>query len=104
MKHAVRGDLSPIALAREVVRAVHDQRRSPTAAGFQLVEILVCLAKAEHFNVSPKHENVWHDCLDRAREEIMSLLLALIKSSGTELQTKSAFYCYRTAVLKRAQT
>lgn len=105
MKHAVCGELSPIALGREVIRAAHDQRRSPTAAGFQLVEILACLAKAEHFDVSTKHKTVWQDCLDRAREEIMSLLSALIDSSGNELQSKSAFHRYRTAVLqRRAQT
>ena len=77
MKHAVCGELSPIALAREVIRAAHDRRRTPTAAGFELVEILACLAKAEHFGVSPKHKVVWQDCLGRTRQEIVSLLSAL---------------------------
>ena len=104
MKHAVCGELSPIALAREVIRAARDRRRTPTAAGFQLVEILVCLAKAEHFDVSAKHKIVWQDCLGRAREEITSLLSVLIESSGDELQSKSVFHRYRAAVLKSART
>jgi hypothetical protein len=101
MKQAVRGELSPTTLAHEVVRAAHDKGRSATAAGFQLVEILACLAKAEHFDVSPKHKTVWVDCLGRAREEIMSLLSALIVWGGGELQLGSAFNRYHTAILKR---
>jgi hypothetical protein len=100
MKHAVHGELSPVALAHEVIRAVHDQRRSPTAAGFQLVEILTCLTKAEQFDVSPNHKTAWRNCLDRAREEITPLLSALIESSGDELRSGSAFHRYRTGVLK----
>jgi hypothetical protein len=99
MKHALLGEVSPIALAREVIKAVHECRRSPTAAGFQLVEILVCLAKAEHFYTSPKRKDAWRECVARARKDITTLLSDLIEWNGGELRSQRAFHRYRTAIL-----
>jgi hypothetical protein len=43
MRRAVLGPVSPTALAREIERHVLDHTRSPTAAGFELVELGRCL-------------------------------------------------------------
>jgi hypothetical protein len=99
MKHATCGELSPVALAREIFRAAHERRRSPTAAGFQLVEILVCVTRARRFKVLTKHKLVWRDYLGRAREEIAALLSALIELGGGELRSNRAFHRYRKAIL-----
>jgi hypothetical protein len=100
MKHAVLGEVSPVALAREVIRAVHEHRRSPTAAGFQLVEILACLMEAERFGSPPNRKDVWVDCVACARKDITALLSALIEWNSGELKSQSAFHRYRTAILQ----
>lgn len=103
IKHAVLGEISPLALAREVYRAAKERRRSATAAGFQLVEILVCLADAAQLEISPKRASAWRDCLRRAHDEIHLLLSELTATNNGELDSKSAFHRYRTAVLKRVR-
>ena len=104
MKLAVLGEVSPVALAREVIRAVHDRHRSPTAAGFQMVEILACLAKAQRFDVPAIRQYAWDDCLKRAQFDIEALLSGLIEWNGGELKSQLAFQRYRTAILQpRAQ-
>lgn len=105
MKLAVLGEVSPVALAHEVIRAVHDRRRSSTAAGFQLVEILACLAKAERFDAPAIRQDAWRDCLARARGDVEALLSELIERNGGELKSQQAFHSYRTAILQQtAQT
>lgn len=105
MRLAVLGEVSPVALAQEVIRAVHERRRSPTAAGFQLVEILACLARAERFEVTRIRKDTWRDCLARARKDVEVLLFELIEWNGGELKSQRAFHRYRTAVLQqRSQT
>lgn len=74
MKHAVLGEISPLALARAVTSAALKNQRSPTAAGFQLVEVLACLTDAARFDVSTKRRSSWQACLSRARKEVLSLL------------------------------
>jgi hypothetical protein len=101
MKQAVLGEVSPVALAREARRAAQENRRSVTAGGFQLVEILACLSDAERFEVLPERQTTWFECLRRSRIEILTLLSSLIESSDNEFGPKSAFHRYRTAVLKR---
>jgi hypothetical protein len=100
MRLAVLGEVSPVALAHEVIRAVHECRRSPTAAGFQLVEILACLAKAERFDVTEIRKDTWRDCLVRARKDVEILLSELIEWNGGELKSQRAFHRYRTAILQ----
>ena len=101
MKLAVLGEVSPVTLAHEVIRAVHDRRRTPTAAGFQLVEILACLAKAEHFDVPAIRQDAWSDCLARARRQVETLLSELIEWNGGELKSQRAFHRYRNAILQQ---
>lgn len=105
MKLAVLGEVSPVSLASEVVRAVHDQRRSATAAGFQLVEILACLAMARRFDVPATRQGAWSDILGRARDEVETLLSELIEWNGGELKSQRSFHRYRNAILQpQAQT
>jgi hypothetical protein len=99
MKLAVHGEVSPVTLAHEAVRAVHNQRRSATAAGFQLVEILACLAKAQNFEVPVARRDAWSDCLKRARKEVETLLSELLDRNGGELKSQRAFHRYRDAIL-----
>lgn len=101
MKLAVLGEVSPVALAHEVIRAVHERRRSPTAAGFQLVEILACLAKARRFGVTKFGKDAWRDCLARASKDVETLLAELIEWNGGELKSQRAFHRYRTAILQK---
>jgi hypothetical protein len=101
IRHALLGEVSPLALAREACRACKERRRSATAVGFQLVEILVCLADAAEFEVSSKRLPAWRDSLRRAHDEIQLLLSALTETSNGALDSKSAFHRYRAAVLKR---
>ena len=70
MKLAVLGEVSPLAIAREVVRAVEDGRRSPIAAGFQLVEILASLKRAERLDVAEVRARAWRQCLVDARAQV----------------------------------
>lgn len=100
MKLTVLGEVSPVALAQEVIRAVHGRTRSPTAAGFQLVEILACLAKAQRFDVPATRRDAWADCLKRARSDVEALLFELIEWNGGELKSQRAFHRYRTAILQ----
>jgi hypothetical protein len=60
------GPVSPLALAKEVRRAV-DAGRSPTAAGFQLVELLRCLSDIREAAVPPKLKGPWRAANGRAR-------------------------------------
>ncbi|MEH2550737.1 hypothetical protein V1283_007382 [Bradyrhizobium sp. AZCC 2262] len=100
MKHALLGEVSPLTLAREVIRAVHERRRSPTAAGFQLVEILACFAQADSFDVPTSRVGTWRECLARARKDVEELLSNLIEWNGGELKSQRAFHRYRSAILK----
>jgi hypothetical protein len=100
MKHALLGEVSPLTLAREVIRAVSERRRSPTAAGFQLVEILACLSQAELFDVPASRAEAWRNCLSRARADVEVLLSELLDWNGGELKSQRAFHRYRGAILK----
>jgi hypothetical protein len=100
MKQAVMGEVSPLALAREVLRAVNERRRSPTAAGFQLVEILACLSQAELFDVPASRVETWRNCLSGARTNVEALLSELLDWNGGELKSQRAFDRYRGAILK----
>lgn len=101
MKFAVLGEISPTTLAHEVIRAVHNRLRSPTAAGFQLVEILACLSKAERFDVPIPRQNTWRDCIARARRDVEMLLSDLLEWNGGELKSQRVFHRYRVAILQQ---
>lgn len=66
MRLALLGTVSPIALARGVFDAAGRAERSPTAAGFQLVEILGCLDAALHHETSPAFVGDWRTLVTEA--------------------------------------
>ncbi|MCX5744173.1 MAG: hypothetical protein NT062_16915, partial [Proteobacteria bacterium] len=73
MRQAVLGPVSPLALARHVADAVDHATRSPTAGGFQLVEIAACLDEAVRLPVTGDAVQ-WADVLGQARTTVGALL------------------------------
>jgi hypothetical protein len=74
MRLALRGAVSPVALARAVAVEVEADRRSPTAGAFQFFEILCCLLEARTFSVDPQHAAAWEAETKQATEIIQALL------------------------------
>ena len=79
---------------------MNERRRSTTAAGFQLVEILASLSQAESFDVPASRSEAWRSCIVRARKEVEALLSELLDWNGGELKSQRAFHRYRGAILK----
>lgn len=92
---AVRGPVSPVALARQVREAVHSGSRGPTAAGFQLVEVATCLSDAVDNSPNP----AWRQLLDAGRKDIESMLDELTRTSQKELGRGTSFARYAREVL-----
>ncbi len=84
MRHALLGAVSPVSLARQVFDAATEKRRSPTAAGFQLVEILGCLEKARGFGDPPNRAD-WTDLLGQAIGRVQGMLTKLEEGFREEL-------------------
>jgi hypothetical protein len=101
MKYAILGHVSPLALARQVIQAVREHRRSSTAAGFQLTEILSCLAKAEGVVVPAIRRDAWLQCIALARKEITALLSNLLERNGGELKSQPSFRRYLNSILRQ---
>jgi phosphatidylserine/phosphatidylglycerophosphate/cardiolipin synthase-like enzyme len=101
MRLALLGPVSPLALAREVSRAVTEQRRTAVAAGFQLVEILGCLFRVLNFDVPEKHAENWNDYCKKAITEVETLLRQLKSTYPEELIKGSSFVKYEKT-LRRA--
>ena len=74
MRQALLGSVSPVALAKLVVEAVDAKKRTPTAAGFQLVEILACLDEARHHDAAAAWRTDWFSYIDEASSIIVALL------------------------------
>lgn len=77
MRLALLGPVSPIALARQIHTAVADRKRTPVAAGFQLLEILACIAQARGSNVPERYRSEWHQLATVAEREVSTLLKQL---------------------------
>lgn len=69
-EQALVGEFSPLALAREVVSGLLGQRRSPTAAAFQLAELVRTLARLELANDSEELEEQRHAALDKLLDAV----------------------------------
>ncbi len=98
MRLALLGPVSPLALAQTVREAVDSGVRTPMAAAFQLVEILVCLNYADSFSVPERLSAAWRRDLRDATNGISSILEQLITSHRELLATKP-FNRYRKTVL-----
>ena len=98
---ALLGPVSPLALAREISRAVDEQRRTAVAAGFQILEILGCLFQAQRMEVPDKYLEKWRGHCKAAIIEIEAILLHLKTAFPDELSRKSSFTKYES-MLRRA--
>ncbi len=101
MRLSLLGAVSPVSLARTVIDAVACNRRTATAAGFQLTEILVCLLTARQFQVRSRLAAQWLQYVDRAMNEVEGLLEKLIQDHSNELGADTAFKRYSRAVLRK---
>jgi hypothetical protein len=96
---ALRGPVSPVALAKAVDQAVREQGRTPVAACFQLVEILAILRDAAGFAV-PRYHDEWTGLLAIARREIEEILARLKASNPEPFRARGPFARYERAVMK----
>jgi hypothetical protein len=98
MRLALFGPVSPIALARQIRDAALEKRRSPTAAGFQLVEIAGCLPEESlHERVSP----AWGPLVNEARQKVESFLEQIAQLYAEQLGPKTTFQRYAEKMLRR---
>jgi hypothetical protein len=70
MRLALLGPVSPVALGRMIHREVTSGGRSPTAGGFQLLEIVSCLLECKGY----EHIDEWEPHLRKALTELWSML------------------------------
>jgi hypothetical protein len=98
IRFALRGPVSPVALATEICNAVREEGRSATAAGFQLIEILACLSSMSNYQVSGRLVEAWSRHLATAVDDINSQFDTLAAKFPTELSGKP-FARYRRTVL-----
>lgn len=98
MRLAVLGPVSPISLARTVMAAVREGTRTPTAAGFQLVEILACIEFARRYTVSPRLQGAWLKTLNKAGEEIRQFLCRLREEHVKDFRTGGIFDRYERQI------
>ena len=79
MRLAVLGPVSPLTLAKEIVKAARSDKdkRSYTAAGFQLLELLLCINKAKSYMLKKELKASWLQLLNKAEKEIETLLSSL---------------------------
>lgn len=104
MRLALLGPVSPFALAQTIIAAVTAGRRTPTAAGFQLVEILACLQSATSHPVPERLADVWQQRLEQVSGRISCLLEKLIADHTDLFTSNKAFGRYRKAVLNGETT
>ncbi len=102
IRMAVLGPVSPVALAREVVANVRASRRSSTAGGFQLMELLACLARARSFSVQDRLQDAWNTALDRAQATIVQLVDEIRSEDPNSLKHPS-FLAYERLVREQSR-
>jgi hypothetical protein len=99
MRLALLGPVSPVALAQTILEAAKSGRRTPTAAAFQLVEILSCLKSAHAFPVPEKLSQAWEQHLGEATKKTARILEQLLSAHDKSLVPSKAFSRYQKAVL-----
>jgi len=99
MRLALLGPISPFALAQTIFEATKLGRRTPTAAAFQLVEILSCLRSARAFPVPQKLSQAWEKHLEEATKKTARILEQIFSGHRESLLTGKAFGRYQKAVL-----
>ena len=99
MRLALLGPVSPFALAQTILEATRSGRRTPTAAAFQIVEILSCLKSARTFSVPEKLLQAWEQYLSEATQKVGRILEQIFSSDDKSLHSSKAFGRYRKTVL-----
>ena len=99
MRLALLGPVSPVALANTILEAAKSGRRTPTAAAFQLVEILACLNSARSFEVPEKLSLAWQQHLGDTTSKTSRLLEQLLSAHCDALASNKAFSRYQNAIL-----
>lgn len=94
---ALLGPVSPVALAKEIEKAAN-KGRSPTAAGFQLTELMASLRSAARLPVHARVKDAWARALGEAEGEVGGALLRL-REGRAELAPATSFGRYVDAVL-----
>jgi hypothetical protein len=100
-EQAALGEFSPLTLASEVVRAAQSGRRSPTAAAFQLVELLSLLAALEIPSAEAESDRA---TLEEIRGKAVSAILHLATAAAgataiLEAFSERTFLAYARSVL-----
>lgn len=95
---ALRGPVSPVALAKAVDEEVRERRRTAVAASFQLVEILAILRDAASF-AAPRYQEEWASHLALARREVEDLLSAVKEKDPESFRARGAFARYERAIM-----
>jgi hypothetical protein len=101
---ALLGPVSPVTLAQKILDAAKECRRTPTAAAFQLVEILSCLRAAHAFPVPEKLLRTWKQYLAEATKRTTAILGQLVSLHGKTLTANKAFGRYRKAILESGRS
>ena len=96
MRLALLGSVSPVALANRVMDAAGNGR-TPTAAGFQLVEILACLRASQNYVEDDRHRADWNPLADEAIAKVEKLLGGL-RAAHSQVLSSRMFTRYETAV------
>lgn len=101
MRLALLGPVSPVALGKEVLRAVREKKRTAVAAGFQLLELLACLRESKNeAEVNEGLRKTWDNQVHQASTEI-ERLLGELKQYDSEALEHFSFKAYERAA--RAQ-
>lgn len=101
MRLALLGPISPVTLAEAVRGAAMAEpaTRTPVAAGFQLVELLVALGEARNLDGDPHTAQAWTELVDAAHERVDQLWQTLLARWPRDLGPGSRFHGYRRKVL-----
>ncbi|MCC6362624.1 MAG: hypothetical protein IT165_03820 [Bryobacterales bacterium] len=99
MRLALLGPVSPFALAQTILEAVRSGRRTPTAAAFQMVELLKCLQTARELPVHDRLSECWVQHLQDATNKIAQLLKQVVAAHKDAFSANKAFLSYQKTVL-----
>ena len=99
MRLALHGPVSPVTLAQAILDATQAGRRTPTAAAFQLVEILACLNSMRSQPVAERLGAVWKLHLDHSTKKITCILEQIVSTHAGAFAANKAFSRYQKAVL-----
>ena len=102
MRLALRGAVSPVALAQHIKAAVLKGERTPVGGSFELVELVACLLSARSNEVPESLQAAWMREIDTALREVESCLAEVRKANGSQLGR--GFKQYETQLRRHLNT